>query len=470
MNTFSWRRIGVIVLLSLGLLSWALPPASAAAPDTEAPTGNAAAGVTKAAKPAEAAANTSDSDDADDPSDEPESDTRHHESYWQDHEWHRHRTRHHHGDAVVSIGHDSHLSAGRHADAVVSILGSSLSEGDAENVVAVLGDTRIMGPVGDNAVAVLGNVYIDSKVAGNAVAVGGNVELGPDAEISGNVTSVLGTVLRDPAAIVHGGEESVFAGTLGDVDWLHTWIKHCLIYGRPLSLAPGLAWAWTVALGFLALYIGLALLFGSALSRCVETLETQPGRTTVAAILAMLLIPVLFVLLCVTVVGIAVVPFVAAALFCAALFGKAVVLAAIGRRVVGNRPAPWGHPALAVLIGGAIVLALYLVPVLGFIVYKLLGLFGLGAIVYTLILRLRAHQSAADGAPPPERPHSFSAGPDFAATHAVGPESAAPFARRPSPDGCRMARRKARCRRRQSRPCRTPASGYAWAPCCWISC
>ena len=74
-------------------------------------------------------------------------------------------------------------------------------------------------------------------------------------------------------------------------------------------------------------------------------------------------------------------------------------------------------------------------PVLGFIVYKLLGLFGLGAIVYTLILRLRAHQSAAERGTAPQRFRIRSpVGPDFAATHAVGPELA-PFARRPSPDG-----------------------------------
>jgi uncharacterized RDD family membrane protein YckC len=47
-----------------------------------------------------------------------------------------------------------------------------------------------------------------------------------------------------------------------------------------------------------------------------------------------------------------------------------------------------------VLIGGVIVLALYLVPVLGFVVYKLLGLLGLGAVVYTLIQAVRARRAS----------------------------------------------------------------------------
>src|SRR6202040_2351458 len=84
-------------------------------------------------------------------------------------------------------------------------------------------------------------------------------------------------------------------------------------------------------------------------------------------------------------------------LFCAGLFGKAVMLAWLGRRVTGRQGVgPTSHPAVAVLIGGVLVLALYLVPVLGFLVYKLLGLLGLGAVVYTVILAARAHQSAKD--------------------------------------------------------------------------
>jgi uncharacterized RDD family membrane protein YckC len=114
-----------------------------------------------------------------------------------------------------------------------------------------------------------------------------------------------------------------------------------------------------------------------------------------AALIAMLLTPVLVVLLCITVIGIPAVPFVLLALFCVALFGKAVMLAWVGRRVTGRHDAgPLSHPAVAVLIGGALVLVLYLVPVLGFLVYKLLGVLGLGAVVYTVILAARAHQAA----------------------------------------------------------------------------
>ena len=315
--------------------------------------------------------------------------------------WHVHRD---HGNDIVNIGHDSILPLGQHADSVVSVFGSSTSEGDAGDVVSIFGDTRITGEVSDSAVAVLGNVYIDGKVDGDAVAVLGNMDLGPHAEIDGNVVAVGGTLQRDPAAIVHGNVQNVFALDFGGVGWLRAWVHHCLLYGRPLAVAPGLGWAWELALSFLALYAVLALLFGEGLTRCVQTFETRPGQSVLAALLAMLLTPVLVVLLFVTVIGIPAVPFVVFGLFCAGLFGKAVMLAWLGRRVTGRQSAgPMGHPAVAVLIGGALVLVLYLVPVIGFLVYKLLGLLGLGAVVYTVLLTVRAHQAArsgSGGAPP----------------------------------------------------------------------
>ena len=115
----------------------------------------------------------------------------------------------------------------------------------------------------------------------------------------------------------------------------------------------------------------------------------------VAALVTGLLTPVLLVLLCITVVGIAAVPFVGAALLQACLARRSRSRgsdAPSARRASAwdIRPSPCSWAAL-------IVLALYLVPVFGFVVYKLLGLFGLGAVVYTLVLRARARRAAHAG-------------------------------------------------------------------------
>jgi uncharacterized RDD family membrane protein YckC len=398
MNTQVLQRLtylAVLPLCTLIVMAAARAAESPAAPDAS----DAPASVAPAPEDAEEQTDWQDRFD------------RHDRSGWNSR--HGRHARHDNGTEVVNIGDDSNLHRGETADSVVSVFGSSSSDGEAGDVVSILGDTRVTGTVSDNAVAVLGSTYVDGKVHGDAVAVLGNMELGPHAEIDGNVVAIGGVLQRDPAAIVHGNVQTIF-GSLGNVGWLRTWVHHCLLYGRPLALAHGLGWAWGLAFTFLALYAVLALLFREGLTRCVQTFETQPGRAVLAALIAMLLTPVLVVLLCVTVIGIPAVPFIVFGLFCAGLFGKAVMLAWLGRRLTGNRgDGPTSHPAVAVLIGGALVLALYLVPVLGFLVYKLLGLLGLGAVVYTVILAARAHQAAKEG---PRGP---------AAAHTPGPAPAA---------------------------------------------
>ena len=314
-------------------------------------------------------------------------------------EWRAHR-RFHHGREFVSFGHDSLLPAGQTANVVVSILGSSINEGDAIDAVSVFGNTRTTGSLRDSAVAVFGNVYVDGKVDDGAVAVFGNVELGPHAEIGGDVVTVFGSLQRDPAAIVHGGIQHVFGGQSGEITGLHIWIQHCLLYARPLALVPGIQWAWGLALALLLFYVLIAVIFRTGVSECVRTFESRPGHAILAAIVVMLLSPVLIVLLCVTLIGIAAVPFVFAALLCTGLFGKAVMLAWIGRQMTG-RPAtgPLSHPALAVLVGGAVVSACYLVPVLGLLMFCLLGVLGFGAVAYTLIRGVGARRLQDPTAP-----------------------------------------------------------------------
>jgi uncharacterized RDD family membrane protein YckC len=340
-------------------------------------------------------------------------------------DWNEHSHRHHrHDNNSVGIGRDVDLPRGEVADSVVAIFGSATSAGDARAVVSILGDSRITGPVRDSTVSILGNTYIDSAIDGDVVAVLGNVELGPHADVRGDVVAVGGTVRHDPASTVRGSVQSV-AGNIDGLNWLRPWIDHCLFYGRPLALVPGIEWAWGLALAFLALYVCIALLFRDGVTRCVQTLETQPGLSVLAALLTVLLVPVLVVLLCITFIGIAAVPFLVMGIFFAVVFGKIVMLAWLGGRVLGVRQgAPPSHPALAVLIGGVIVLVLYVIPVVGFVTYKLLDLLGLGVVAYTLVSAAQArraargnglaHPAAPGAAPTPGAPPAWAGAPPSA--------------------------------------------------------
>jgi uncharacterized RDD family membrane protein YckC len=307
-------------------------------------------------------------------------------------------------DAVVSIG-GSSTSAGEVNDAVVSVLGSSTSSGEVGNaVVSVIGDTRVTGgTVGDAAVAVLGTTHVNGHVKGQVVAVLGNIELGPEAVVDGEMVCIGGEVIRDAKAVVHGNVQHIaIGGHHFNFVGLRAWIEHCFLYARPLAFGEHLLWAWCIALAFLALYTFVALVAPGGVTKCAQTLEERPGYSILSAVLTMLLTPVAYLLLVLTLaigIGFALIPLFSLGLFFAAIFGKVVMLAWLGRRItkfMGD--GPLAHPVFAVLIGGAIVLGLYTVPVVGFIVYKLMGVLGLGVVVYTLLLLLKSNRAAAAAA------------------------------------------------------------------------
>lgn len=318
----------------------------------------------------------------------------------------------HSGEAVVNVFADSLLEKDKKADAVVAVFGNATSEGEViDAVVAVFGNSRVTGTVGAAAVTVFGNSYVNSHVSEAVVVVFGDLELGPDARIDGEVVCIGGTITRDAAAIVKGGVKNIISTK---VAWLRAWLRECFLKARPLAVGPDLGWAWIVAFSCLGCYALAALLFRSGVEKCLVTVETRPGFSVLAALLTTLIAPVLTILLIATGVGIIVVPFIGAGMLVATLFGKVVILAWLGRRITrvfGN--GPLGHIAVAVIVGGLIVMMLYTVPVLGFLLFKLLGWIGVGVVVYTLVLGMKREKPAA---PPPS-----SSGPAASAFTSVPP-------------------------------------------------
>ncbi|MFL6617388.1 MAG: RDD family protein [Povalibacter sp.] len=391
----AWHVL-IVAMLTL-LLAHALP---AFAQDVEQPATppQSAPAAEPSAQPDVEATDTSDDDDDDDNG--------------------------HHHNVIMRFSKDTFVPAQDTVDAVVTVSGSSTTEGHVrEGVVSVFGNTRATGEVDEDAVALFGNVYVNNHVGGDVFALFGNVELGPQARVDGEVVVISGELIRDPAAKIRGDiNEVTLPFEFGRFEWLRPWVKHCLLLGRPLAMEQGLGWAWTLAIGFLALYLVLALMFSQSVENCVKTLEQRPGRTLVASVLTLLLTPILTVLLMITVVGFAVVPFLWIALFLAGLFGKTVILAALGRRITRfTGSGPLSDVAIAVLIGGILVLGLYLIPVLGFIIYKVLGILSLGVVVYTLLIEIQAKREITSKAA------AAAAGPGVTPTVETMAESSAAF-------------------------------------------
>ncbi len=323
---------------------------------------------------------------------------------------------------ITKWGSEAVVPAGEEVDNLVALFGPVHVDG---NAVAVFGPVFLSGTgsADGNVVAVLGTVRIDGPVDGNVVSVLGGVELGPRARVDGNVVSVGAPIQSDPEAMVKGNvvEAATFA-EMPELKGLQAWVRHALLLGRPLALRADVLWAWGVAGLFLALYLFIALVMNGALVKCAETLEQRPGKTVLAAFLAVLLTPLLLIVLSVTVVG---GPLLLIAVGVAGLIGKAAFLCWLGRRVtlaLGLR-----HALPAVFIGGVLLTLLYLVPFLGFAVMKLTDTLGVGMVVYTLMLAGRREKTGTAAGATATRGDAggFGAGGGKAVAPAVPVQSAA---------------------------------------------
>lgn len=370
----------------------AAPEAPAAAPAEPAEKPATEAAVDSSSEESANAVETDDDKSADPKASEPEASLA--EEKTSGKKQRRHSVSHSSNRERVNVGGDTHLKAGEQAEVVVSIMGSTFSAGEVDDaVVAVLGSSHVTGgTVGQTVVSVLGDTYINGHVKGEVVAVLGDIEFGPNAVVENQVVCVGGEIKRDPASVLKGDIQNV--GIRG----ITTWFKECVLKLRLLAFDPRVWWAWCIALAFLTFYFFIALIAPSAVNKCTETLEQKAGSSLVTAVLVLILTPVAYLLLVFTLalgIGLALIPLFSLGLFVASLFGKVVMLAWIGKRftkLMGD--SPLAHPAVGVLIGGVIVLGLYTVPIVGLVVYKLLGILGLGVVIYTLILQYQSSKAA----------------------------------------------------------------------------
>jgi uncharacterized RDD family membrane protein YckC len=192
----------------------------------------------------------------------------------------------------------------------------------------------------------------------------------------------------------------------GRLEALVPWITRGLLWGRPI--VPDLPWVWgVVALVFLV-SLALNLLLDRPVRACAETMTEKPLTTFAVGLLVLLLAGPVCLLLTVSVVGIAVVPFVFCALLLAWIIGKVGVSRGIGMIILRQT---WQEShtqaILSFVIGFAVIVVAYLVPVIGFATWAMTGVFGLGAATLATIAGYRRENPA----PPPPVPPAPSGAP-----------------------------------------------------------
>ena len=250
----------------------------------------------------------------------------------------------------------------------------------ARDVLVIAGDATIAGHVEGDAVVIVGKAQVTStaRIDGSLVVVAGTGIIADGARIGGDVVTIGN--LEAPASFSPGGKQ-VVVGTFGLDERIRSvipWLTRGLLLGRPI--VPDLSWVWIFAAAFFLVNLLFNVVLDAPVRACANTLHATPMSAFLVGLLVLLLAGPLCLLLAVSVVGIAVIPFLACALVLAAIIGRVGFARWIGMSVLRESdPDSRGQGLRSFVLGSALMCVAYMVPILGFAVWALAGVFGLGA-------------------------------------------------------------------------------------------
>ncbi len=260
-----------------------------------------------------------------------------------------------------------------------------LKEGETcQNVVVVRGSALIDGTVEGDVVVVAGSAKVNGKIKGSMVVVLGSAKLGPKAEIKQDATVVGGTLDADPDAKISGERVEVGDGNIPGLKPLADWLMNGLLLARPLP--PQLKWIWSIAFVLFLINVLLSAMFPRPTQACTDQMDRTPVASFFTGFLALVLFGPLLILLVATGVGVLIIPFLLCAMVVAFLFGKVAVYRYAGQQVTRPMNSPFFQsPLVTLLAGTAIFYLLYTIPIVGFVVWGITSLWGLGAVLMATV-------------------------------------------------------------------------------------
>jgi uncharacterized RDD family membrane protein YckC/cytoskeletal protein CcmA (bactofilin family) len=266
-----------------------------------------------------------------------------------------------------------------------------------KEIVTISGHTTVNGTVNGDVVVVAGSAEINGRITGDLVVVLGSAKLGPNAVVHHDVVVVGGPLDQAPGARIEGRKQEISIGS----SFLHFhplsgWFGKGLLHGRVLPLVHG--WWWGASMVMVLLYVLIVLLFPRPVEACVQALDTRPVASLFAGILIFLLLGPLLLLLVVSGFGLFLIPFLICALVAAAVMSKVTVYTCAGQHLGTQLNLPSLQGALPGLLTGVVVFyLLYLIPLLGFVVWGLVATLGLGAVLLAFFAGVRKEGGKPNG-------------------------------------------------------------------------
>lgn len=240
------------------------------------------------------------------------------------------------------------------------------------NVSALAGDITIKGSVNGNVVATAGTVKIFGKVDGNVQALAGNIYVRNTGIVTGDATAVAGHVDKDDSAMIGGSIVEMAEGNhLSDEFWIN-----------PILTWGALIWGClTMLISWFAVGALLMLFFSKQIVRVGMAIKERLAYYFFVGFGTYILVPVIFILLLITVIGIPVALMLIPLVIVATIFGQLGVVRGIGNAMIERFGWKWNTEMARVMLGSVVLLIGGLIPVIGWLFFFATACMGIGGVV-----------------------------------------------------------------------------------------
>lgn len=249
---------------------------------------------------------------------------------------------------------------------------------ETHDLVKIGGDVEVKKATTVNdAVVIGGDLEISGDVLGDAVVFFGDVTVRNGAKVAGSTIAIFGKIFKEPDAVV---SKDVFELSINKIisNMSNT---SCSI---PV-MGMGAFWMFlvTVSIGFLALFLLIAILFTGNIGAVSYYAESRMLKSFYYGILVSILVIPLTLFLLISIVGIPIIPLLMIVISAATLFGYAAMCQLIGLKFFKAFKKKGVPMFWEVVVGFAILFFVVMIPVLGWLIKTVVWMIGLGATIAT---------------------------------------------------------------------------------------
>ncbi|MBC5808522.1 MAG: hypothetical protein ACR2KS_03035 [Candidatus Eremiobacter antarcticus] len=292
----------------------------------------------------------------------------------------------------------------------------ALAKDSSDDLVVFGGDQTVKeGQVVHGDLVVLGgNADVYGQVEGDAVCIGGHIYIAPQGAVLGSLVSLGGSIDNESTTAPHARRASP---TPMPEPTEQPEVAPATPVPVPMHVHRHMGssfWQhWTSFIVMDALFVLLAfLLFPLRTRSTIDHLIEYPLMAAVVGFFSPVIFVLMAVALCITVIGIPLLPLLAIVAFLGYLVGKAALAAIIGDRLFQVAKAEPPKPVVGMLVGLLILVVISTTGWLGVVFYWVIMALALGAALYAMTRTAQIHRqarmAAAPGPPPPPAAAGFA--------------------------------------------------------------